>query len=172
MFNFNIEYGNIFDYIGKADCICVTTNGTIKSNGELVMGAGVAKQFYDKFKDLDIARILANKLYKGTPLKKMHVVNNADNICYKAIDAKDNHGTHVLSFPTKHHFMDKGDLDLIIKSAKRAVVFADMYNLDNIIIPSPGTGCGKLNEDDVYKELDKILDNRFTIIKYENVREF
>ena len=172
MYKFKVEYGDIFDYVGKADCICVTTNGTIKSNGELVMGAGIAKQFYDRYQKFDIARVLANKLYKGTPLKTMHVVNPADNICYKAIDAKDNNGTYVLSFPTKHHFMDKGDLDLIIKSAKRAMVFADMYNLKSIILPSPGTGCGKLNEDDVYKELDKILDERFTIIKYENVREF
>lgn len=172
MYRFNLKYGNIFDYVGKADCICVTTNGTIKSNGELVMGAGVAKQFYDRYKDLGIARTLANKLYKGTPLKKMHVVNPADNICYKAVDKKDNNGTYVLSFPTKHHFMDKGDLDLIKKSAKRAVVFADMYDLKSIIIPSPGTGCGQLNEDDVYKELDKILDNRFTIIKYSNTKEF
>ena len=172
MYNFKLEYGNIFDYIGKADCICVTTNGTIKSNGELVMGAGVAKQFKDKFNHLGIAKILADKLYKGTPLKKMHVVNAVDNICYKAIDASQNYGTHVLSFPTKHHFMDKGDLNLIIKSAKRAVVFADMYNLKSIIIPSPGTGCGQLNEDDVYKALNDILDNRFTIIKYNNSREF
>ena len=24
MYNFNIAYGDIFDYVGKADCICVT----------------------------------------------------------------------------------------------------------------------------------------------------
>lgn len=172
MYKFKLEYGNIFDYIGKADCICVTTNGTIKSNGELVMGAGVAKQFADKYKNQGIAKILANKLYKGSPLKKMHVVNPMDNICYKAIDAISNNGTYVLSFPTKNHFMDKGDLELIKRSAERAVYFANMYNLNSIIIPSPGTGCGQLNEDDVYQALDKILDERFTIIKYKNVREF
>lgn len=172
MYKFKLEYGNIFDYVGKADCICVTTNGTIKSNGELVMGAGVAKQFYDKYKDLGIARILANKLYRGTPLKTMHVVNSKDNICYKAIDAKDNNGTYVLSFPTKNHFMDKGDLELIKRSAHRAMLFADMYNLKNIIIPSPGTGCGQLDEEDVYEALNDILDERFTIIKYANVKAF
>lgn len=173
MYNFNIQHGNIFDYVGVADCICVTTNGTIKSNGELVMGAGVAKQFYDNYNQkFSIAKVLANKLYKGTSLKKMHVVNGADNICYKAVDASHNYGTHILSFPTKHHFMDKGDLDLIIKSAKRAVIFADMYGLNSIIIPSPGTGCGKLNENDVYKELNNILDKRFTIIKYSNTKKF
>ena len=48
-YNFNILTGNIFDYVGLVDAICITTNGTIKSNGELVMGAGVAKAFYDKY---------------------------------------------------------------------------------------------------------------------------
>lgn len=172
MYNFKLEYGNIFDYVGRADCICVTTNGTIKGNGELVMGAGVAKQFYDRYKDLGIATILAKKLYKGTPLNKMHVVNSKDNICYLAIDAKYNQGTHVLSFPTKNHFMDKGDLELIKRSAHRAVLFADMYNLKSIIIPSPGTGCGKLKEEDVYNAINEILDERFTIIKYSNTKAF
>ena len=172
MYKFKLEYGNIFDYVGKADCICVTTNGTIKRNGELVMGAGVAKQFYDKYKNHNIARVLANKLYKGSPLNTMHVVNTKDNICYKAVDAKDNQGTYVLSFPTKNHFMDKGDLELIKRSAKRAVLFAEMYNLKSIIIPSPGTGCGQLKEEDVYEALNEILDDRFTIIKYQNVKAF
>lgn len=165
-YNFNITNGNIFDYIGKADCICITTNGTIKSNGELVMGAGVAKQFYDMYNnEFDIARRLANKLYKGSKINKLHVVDQKDNICYLALNAKHNKGTHVLSFPTKNHFMDKGSLDLIIQSAKRAVIFANIYNCNSIIISSPGTGCGRLNENEVYNELNKILDKRFTIIK-------
>ena len=63
-YNFNLIKGNIFDYIGKVDAICITTNGTIKSNGELVMGAGVAKEFYDKYnKKFHIAQILAQKIY-------------------------------------------------------------------------------------------------------------
>ena len=35
--------GNIFNYIGIADAICVTTNGIVKKDGSLVMGAGIAK---------------------------------------------------------------------------------------------------------------------------------
>ena len=32
-----------------ADAICFTSNGILKSNGSLVMGAGVAKAFRDHF---------------------------------------------------------------------------------------------------------------------------
>ena len=42
------------------DAICVTTNGVVKRNGELVMGAGVAKQFANKF--ANIQKFLVKKL--------------------------------------------------------------------------------------------------------------
>ena len=168
-YEFNIIEGNIFNYIGKVDCICITTNGTIKTNGELVMGAGVAKQFYDKYNSThNIAKKLATLLYGGEPnLKKLHVVPTQQNLCYRAIPAEQNNGTNVVSFPTKNHFMDKGDLELIKRSARRMVAFANEYNLNSILIPSPGTGCGQLNEKDVYQELNRILDKRFSIIKYK-----
>ena len=169
MYNFKLTYGDIFDYIGVADCVCITTNGTIKSNGELVMGAGIAKQFYDRYnRQFNIAKKLAKLLYGGDPnLRRMFVVDSKYNVCYRAISAEDNYGTNIVSFPTKNHFQDKGDLELIKKSAQRMVQFADAYNLKNIIIPSPGTGCGQLKEEDVYEALNDILDNRFTIIKFK-----
>ena len=34
MYNFDIIKGDIFDYIGNVDAVCITTNGTIKKNGE------------------------------------------------------------------------------------------------------------------------------------------
>lgn len=164
-YNFRLLNGDIFNYIGKVDAICITTNGTIKKNGELVMGAGVAKSFYDKYnKDFQIARVLAQKLYNAPLPNMMITIDKKDNICYKCLDAAYNNGTHVVSFPTKSHFHDKGDLDLIIQSAKRIVWIANTYNLNSIIIPSPGTGCGQLSKETVYNELNKILDDRFYII--------
>ena len=37
--------GNIWDVYRDYDAICCTTNYIVKSNGELVMGAGIAKEF-------------------------------------------------------------------------------------------------------------------------------
>lgn len=164
-YKFNLINGDIFDYIGKVDAICITTNGAIKANGELVMGAGVAKAFYDRYNNsYHIARILAQKLYRGPKLPHLYVIDSKDNICYKCVDADDNCGTHVISFPTKNHFQDKSDINLIIQSAKRMIWIANHYKLNSIIIPSPGTGCGKLSKEEVYEELNSIFDNRFYII--------
>ena len=58
-----IEKGNILNYIGVVDIVCVTTNGIIKSNGELVMGAGCALEFKNRFPK--IPKILGDKIKKS-----------------------------------------------------------------------------------------------------------
>lgn len=146
-YNFNEIKGDIFDYIGDADVVCVTTNGIVKTNGELVMGAGVAKAFANRYKNMP--KILGKK------------VKDHGNIVFQG--GEDN-GTLLLSFPTKNNFKDKADIKLIIKSAERLRRFADKRNWQKIIIPSPGTGLGGLNKNTVYDALNKIFDNRFYII--------
>ena len=143
--------GDIFDYIGIADAICVTTNGIVKKNGELVMGAGIAKAMANKYPDL--AKVLGKK-----------VNTTGKNIVFKGIEAKDNQGTYILSFPTKNDYRSKSDLELIRRSAIRLKYLADIHKLNNIIIPCPGIGCGGLKKADVVNLLKDILDDRFTII--------
>ena len=41
--------GNILDYIGRPDAICITTNGFVTSRGNGVMGMGIAKSMADKY---------------------------------------------------------------------------------------------------------------------------
>ncbi len=139
------------------DAICVTTNGVVKRNGELVMGAGVAKQFADKF--ANIQKILGEKV-KATGNHVYHVGT------YQTLNKRSKYD--VLSFPTKHNYNDKSDLDLIIKSAKRLVKWANISGATNIILPSPGTGLGGLKQLDVFNALDGILDDRFTITIRDN----
>ena len=144
----NIIKGNIIDFIGKTDIVCVTTNGIVKSNGELVMGGGCAKTFKELYPQ--IPQILGTKVRKD------------GNLCYTCGQSNN---TYIVSFPTKHHFKENSDLSLIKKSAHRLVKIADFYNAKSIHIPSPGTGLGNLNRAEVYKELSSILDDRFYIVE-------
>ena len=143
--------GDIFDYIGIADAICVTTNGIVKKDGSLVMGAGIAKAMADKYPDLP--KVLGKK-----------VNTTGKNIVFKGIEAKDNQGTYILSFPTKNDYRSKSNKELIRRSAIRLKYLADIHKLNNIIIPCPGIGCGGLKKTDVINLLSNILDDRFTII--------
>lgn len=143
-----IQKGNIIDFIGNSDIVCVTTNGIVKSDSTLVMGAGCAKVFKDLFPLLP--KILGEQVKaKGNrPLVGGKVK-----------------GTYIISFPTKHHYKENSDLELIKNSAYMLVRIADYYKANSVYIPSPGTGLGNLSKDLVYKELENILDDRFTIVE-------
>ena len=143
-----VSKGNILDYIGKSDIVCVTTNGVVKSNGELVMGAGCALAFKNQFPE--IPKILGEKI---------KIKGNRPLVAGKV------NGTYIVSFPTKHHYKDNSDIELIKQSATILLEIVKYYNAKSIYIPSPGTGLGNLNKDVVYSELDKILDERFTILE-------
>lgn len=162
VYNFNIIKGNIFDYVGQADAICTTTNCVITAKNELVMGAGNAKEF--KLKYPNLPRILANKLDNGEKFNQYHIADKNLNKPYIAIDKKDNNGTYVISFPTKYDYKDKSDIELIKRSAMWLVLIANEYDMKKIIVPSPGTSCGKLSKNEVYNMLNFIFDKRFYII--------
>lgn len=149
MYNFSIKNTNIFNLLGRAKAICITTNGVVKNNGCLVMGAGVAKQAVQHFPGID--KILGSK------------VQEHGNRVYLAGTCK---GTSILSFPTKYHYKNNSDLNLIEQSAKRLVYWADVNNIsetESIYIPAPGVGLGGLNKDTVLNALNKYLDSRFVV---------
>lgn len=138
--------GDIWQLIGIANAICITTNGIVKDNGALVMGAGIAKEALDMF--------------PGIQFKLGEIVRKYGNI--PAICGIKN-GTRIVSFPTKNDFKDPSDIFLIKKSAQMIARITTDQNWGYVAIPRPGCGCGKLEWDDVKKILNPIFDNRFTI---------
>ncbi len=148
--------GNIFNV--EADAICVTTNGVVKANGELVMGAGIAKAFAERWPSLPLRLGQAVKAHGNVVM-----VNKAWEVSPQKIHTMPSY--HIISFPTKHHWKDKSDLGLIIRSAKQLVVVADKLNLKQVVLTRPGCGLGGLDwETQVKPVLEPILDDRFNII--------
>ena len=142
--------GNIFDV--DADAICVTTNGVVKSNGELVMGAGIAKQFAERYPWLPA---IFGKLVK----ERGNVVSWD----------KERGGLErfLVSFPTKEDWRDQASLFLIKASAKSLVKLANELQLDKVVLPRPGCGLGGLRWAVVKTVLEPILDDRFYVITPE-----
>lgn len=156
--------GNIFEQL-DADAICVTTNGIVKANGELVMGAGIAKQFAERF--------------PGLAADAGEMVDNYGNICQILLTHSfSNRELSIIAFPTKHHWKDQSDLALIARSAHQLVQIANKEvawddGLDGeliqrawkkIVLPRPGCGLGGLKWEDVKRVIEPILDDRFYII--------
>ena len=135
-----------------AEAICVTTNGVVKKDGTLVMGAGIAKQAATRFEHL--ARDLGK-----------HVMSEGN---IPAIINVWHTSPFVISFPTKHHWKDPSDLGLVTESARRILKIADSFakidlNLKSIATVRPGCGHGQLDWEQVRPALADIFDDRFTV---------
>jgi hypothetical protein len=136
--------GDLFSY--PADATCITTNGTVKKNGECVMGRGVALE--------------AKKRWPAVPLVLGNAVNAFGNIVQSiyVIDY-----WSLVAFPVKHNWWEKADLDLIARSCGQLVDLADDC-WECVALPRPGCGNGSLDWQEVKPVLGKLLDDRFVIV--------
>lgn len=148
--------GSIFHQI-DADAICVTTNGVVKANGELVMGAGIALIFAKKWPSLPIE--LGNAVKKNGNI--VHV-NRGWTISPNRLETMPSY--HIVSFPTKHHWKDKSNLELIRQSAEQLVDLTNKQQWKKVVLPRPGCGLGQLDWETVKAVIEPILDDRFYVI--------
>ena len=141
---------NIWNYYNKG-YIVITTNGFVKNNGECVMGRGIARQARDKFPGF--AKKLGDKLKsEGNRV----FIWEPENL---------------ITFPTKHNWWEKSDLDLIQTSAiQLAEYFEQGYqlgaDLPKIYMPKPGCSNGKLDWEDVEPVICGIIAHLVTIIDW------
>lgn len=133
-----------------ADGICFTSNGIVKTNNELTMGAGIAKQIRDKWP--------GTSKYFGSMVKLY-----GNHVHYQERQVSYEKSIFVFSFPTKNHWRDPSDLELIKQSATELVEQTDRLKLKTIYLPFPGIGLGGLNKSKVRKIINPILDNRFIV---------
>ncbi len=124
--------GDIWKYY-PANYIVIPTNGTIKSSGEAVMGAGLAKQLVNKQADFPI--IFGEFL--NTQGNKLGVFGK------------------IITFPVKYRWYETANLRLLEQSSKELKDFIEKNSV-TVYMPKVGCGCGRLN----WKEVEPIL-NRY-----------
>jgi O-acetyl-ADP-ribose deacetylase (regulator of RNase III) len=149
--------GDIWTY-ESADAIVIPTNGQLSGppgKERAVMGGGprsVAEQCRRKFPGID--RYLA--LYIKEDGNKPFVLVNMMRANSK--------GPYIVSFPTKNHWRNPSDLDLIAASAYALVEIVDTYGWRNVVMPRVGAGLGHISWDAVKSRLAPILDDRFVVL--------
>lgn len=137
--------GNLWEADGKF-IKCITTNGITKRNGELVMGRGVAKQAVDRFPSINYD--LGN------------LVKRNGNIVYYLEQF------NIASFPTKHDWCSKSDIELIKRSCYQLNAILDKLNR-LAVLPRPGCSNGLLDwEREVKPVISQILSDRVWVITY------
>lgn len=157
---------DLFKILGRVDWACITTNGEVRSDGTAVMGRGIALQAKTRWPG--VAAVLANEIRQnGNVPNFIGYVDRYLRWSFSWPPPKDLKQTLLWSFPTKHHWKEPSDINLIVDSAKFLVIEATDFDDIEIAIPRPGCSNGGLSWDFVRPHLARVLDDRFTIIHNE-----
>lgn len=129
---------------------CITTNGATRKDGAAVMGRGCAREAKEKM--------------PGIEYRLGELLGEYGNRVFRLGALPD--GSHVASFPVKHHWREQADLDLIERSAHQLLELAGKFGY-RALVPRPGCGNGALAWHDVRPVLEQVLvDERFVVITY------
>lgn len=138
---------------------CITTNGTVKSDGRCVMGRGVAYQATKLMPTLAIAIGTHIQRYGNTvwgPVKIGSIVRGK-------VDTY-----QILTFPIKHNWWDDADLQLIRKSATKLIEITNKRKELVFLLPRPGCGNGHLDWEVVKFWIKGLPDNVVIVNNDEN----
>ena len=134
-------FGNIFEQ-DDADAICITTNGVVNKYGEAVMGRGVARQAKELWPELP--RMLAEDLIK---------TGNQVYLYWPPSFWSENNSKpyDIITFPTKHKWQEKADVQLILRSLKQLIHIIHQNRYEKVVLPRPGCSNGGLDWDRIVK---------------------
>lgn len=117
--------------------VCITTNGVVKNDGTCVMGRGCAWEAKQRIPT--VAKVLGSMIQEHG--------NHVHHL-----------GTFLMSFPVKHSWWERADLELIKQSAIELRSEAITYKDWSFYLPRPGCGNGKLSWEGEVKPLLESLD--------------
>lgn len=133
---------NIWDDFDILDYICITTNAITKSDGTLVMGAGIAKQASLKENQL--------KIVWGKQLREKSLVNKLYGLLSY---------NKYIAFQTKINWKNPSTLEIISYSVNKLKLLAEKYPDKIFGLAYPGINNGGLTKDMVKPLLLKLPNN-------------
>lgn len=150
---------NLWDLHSEAKVI--PTNGVTKDAGgypripQAVMGAGLAKQVASRWPALPI--LLGSRLEEYG--NRVYVFTVPPHL-------REQLGClYIITFPTKHHWKDNGDMLLLQDSITQLYSISCALGLKSILLPFVGTGLARLDPLQVLTLLENNLDNSFTLVE-------
>lgn len=121
--------------------IVIPTNGHVNSDGQAVMGRGLAYQ--------------CNKLVKGMSIALGKLIKKHGNHVFLFDRQK------IITFPTKHFWRDNANLELIQESCVKLRTLMEMNKNIKVAMPKVGCGNGKLNWEQVAPIVQEVLGSKF-----------
>ena len=167
--------GDLFSHNQEGpSAICILTNHYINIQGANTMGRGCAAEA--KYRWPGIQMTVGSAIRGGGNNCHLLTSTDRDRIYLPAVATERGSNTgwtarivpyHIFTFPTKRHWGEKSDLNLIESSAHQLLVLTDRMDLQSVVLPRPGCGMGQLSwEDEVRPLISPILDDRFYAIDF------
>lgn len=150
--------------------ICITTNSQFSEEGQALMTGGCALECAKRWPETSMR---LGKCLKNFGTNIPFIIGTLDHKGnyvepnLKMIKAE-KYRCLIFSFPTIDNLIDGAKIDLIKRSAEEIKIFADRFQLMGVAMGRPGAGIGGLNwHKEVKPVLEKILDDRFTIVSFD-----
>lgn len=158
-----IQHDNIWDYWLKPNhLIGVTTNSCLNKNGDLIMGAGIAKEAKERCPDLPhfLSQTIKDELYI-----------RRENGDYESKDIDVYYGVShspygVIALQTKYDWKDPSPINLVEITLSNLVTFCTWHPKTIVHIPALGCGHGGLDwESQVRPLCENLPDNCIVHLK-------
>lgn len=140
--------GNLWSFVGIP---AITTNGYVNKNGLAVMGRGCAKEATTMYPDIQ-ARLAFELARYGNRVFYLQQFGEKG----------------IITFPVKHNWNEKADMELIRRSADELInkVIPYFKIKDTIYLARPGVGYGRLNWNDVKPIISNILTDQVCVVTF------
>lgn len=161
----NIKIGNLMNELPAYDHVFVTTNSTIKSNGELVMGRGFAKSLADEMPFLPSSA--GKAIWRHEDIEKFGWDGFPINYgiipyVYSESIHVDVHGRHHVNFglfQVKHHWGEPAKQYLVEMATEMLSAYATHHYHMTFAVNFPAIGNGNLDYDDIFPIINELPDN-------------
>ena len=153
--------GDMWTAYETSDLFLITTNSTIRKDGALVMGLGIARQAKERFPGLNVAMGAQIQVICGNPSAALRPGQGIYGLLISPRWPEARLG----AFQVKRHWCQQADLTLIEKSTTALMHWATCRADRQVCLNFPGIGNGRLSRTAVLPILQQLPDN-ITIWEY------
>ena len=146
-----LVHGNMWRVWDKADLFLITTNSTVRDDGRLVMGRGIAKEACSRFSQFDIAMQFGQWILRFCPDRPYGLIVSP---LWTSNSAR-----KLGCFQVKHHWSEPASLELIQLSTNQLIHLAQHYPDKQMHLNFPGVGNGKLTTKEVLPIISALPNN-------------
>lgn len=157
----HFQRGDMWTAFATADLFLITTNSTIRQDGALVMGRGIARQARDRFPGLAVSlgRHILNTCGRPSTLLKTSLGRYGLLVSPRWPEAK------LGAFQVKVHYSQPASLELIRHSTAMLCAWCAAHPDAQVVLNYPGIGNGRLRRETVLPIIAQ-LPEQVTIWEY------